>query len=123
MGIALCLGAQRAWTAYRDSGCDVSMKTELAPDGHFRASLTNKTCSWGFGLAANFSSVRLEELGTAGWFENIDLETDQPVSESPTMKWSGPNDLEVGIKSDHITGAIQSTENGLRFIRTYVSAK
>lgn len=123
IGIAACLITQRVSVASRESGCDVYTRTEVAPSGGFRATLTNKTCNWGLGLAANFSSVKLEKLGANGWFQNIDLETDQPFSERPTMAWTASNDLEILVKSDRILGSVQLTQDGLRFTRKYVTAK
>jgi len=122
-GVVACLLAQRACVVDKESGCDVDSLVKVAPGGDFRATLTHKTCGWGFGLAANFSSVKLEKLGSNGWYLNIDLETDQPVAESPTMEWTDPGHLEVVIKSDHITGSTQLTEDGLRFTRRYVKAR
>ena len=107
----------------KESSCSVDSQVKLAPGGDFRATLTHKTCGWGFGLAANFASVKLEKLGPNGWYQNIELETDQPAAGSPTMEWTDPGHLEVVIKSDHITGSTQLTEDGLRFTRRYVKAR
>ncbi len=123
IGIAGCLVTQHALVLNPDDGCQIDSKIGVSPNGKFRATLTNKICAWGFGLAANSSSIKLEKLGTDGWFQNIELETDQPTSESPTMSWLSPTVLQVIIKSDRITGSTQLTEGSLHFIRTYVSVK
>jgi hypothetical protein len=123
IGVGACLLAQRARVFSRESGCDVASQIKAAPDGGFRATLTIKNCGWGFGLAANFSSVKLEKLGPNGWAQTIEIETDQPATESPTMEWIDSSHLEVVIKSDQISGSIQLTEDGLHFTRRYVSAR
>jgi hypothetical protein len=123
LGAGACWLGQRALIASRESGCNVESHTKTAPGGDFRATLTYKTCGWGFGLAANFSSVKLEKLGANGWSQNIDLETDEPPAESPTMEWTDSSHLEMVIKSDHISGSIQIAEHGLHFTRRYVTAK
>src|SRR5262245_566507 len=122
-GVAACLLAQRAGVASRESGCDVESQTSVAPGGDFRATLTHKVCGWGFGLAANFSTVKLEKIGAEGWFQEIELETDEPVSERPTLAWTDASSLEVVIKSDHISGSIELMEDGLHFTRRYVGVK
>jgi hypothetical protein len=123
IGIAGVLVTQRALVSNPSDGCQIDSKTDVSPNGKFRATLTNKMCAWGFGLAANSSSIKLEKLGTDGWLQNIELETDQPTSESPTMAWLSPTVLEVIIKSDHITGSIRLTEGDLHFVRKYVRVK
>jgi len=119
IGVIASLSIQRALVANPDDGCEVSSSVLDSPSGIFRATLTTKVCAWGFGQAANFASVKLEKIGPNGWFKTVDLETDQPSSERPTIVWSSPNDLEVVIKSEHITGSIQTTEEGLHFVRKY----
>src|SRR5262245_708603 len=122
-GVVGSLLVQRACRVDRESACNADSQVKLSPAGDFRATLTQKTCGWGFGLAANFSSVKLEKLGPNGWYQNVELETDQPVAESPTMEWTDPGHLEVVIKSTHRTGADDLKEDALRFTRRYVKAR
>lgn len=120
-GIALTLGSRWALHALREAGCEASAVTKSSPDNLFRARLTFKQCAWGFGLAASFASLRLEKLGSNGWFLDTDLDTDQPTTLPPAMNWDAPHLLHVTIISNEFSGSLDRDLRDMHLLRTYVS--
>jgi hypothetical protein len=108
-----------------DPACDTSEITKRSPSGTFRATLTNEKCGWGFGLAANTVTAKIERSGPGGWFLVLPLEYDgfsQDLGAGPpTIEWQGPNSLAILVHTRAISGTLVRRDDELTIIRTYVS--
>jgi hypothetical protein len=120
LGIVVALGVPWLLRYEKESGCDARVVGSDSPDGRFRAQLTDKACHGGFGYAAHFASLRVEKLGSDGWFLNMELDTDQPSSDPPTMEWDGADVLHIKIVSLQYTGSVDRDLNDMHVVRTYV---
>jgi hypothetical protein len=109
--------------ATRERGCQASVTTKSSPDGLFRAQLTFKQCEWGFGFSASFASVRLEKLGSNGWFLSEDLHTDQPLGEAPRLNWDSAHLLHIRIISEQYSGSVDRNLRDIHLLITYVSPR
>jgi hypothetical protein len=104
----------------------MTRKATLAPGGEFQAQLESEFCAWGFGLAANRVSVKIEKLGSGGWSYTLPLEydgaTEDQGSAAPTLAWVGPSNLEILVHTQAISGVLTRRDQGLTVVRSYVSA-
>ena len=119
-GILLGLGARPALDRFRDRGCDETLTTKYSPDRQMRVTLSEKPCSWGFGLAAYFASLHIEKLGKDGWVMDVPLDADQPSSEhTAEAKWKGNDTLQVTIRSEEYSGSLERRVLGFHLVQTY----
>ena len=124
LAIAGLLGAAYHHEFSEAEACNSTLQTVTSPSGSYRAEMNNKICRWGFGLAENIVSVKIEKLGKGGWFYMVPLEydgldRDQGVP-SPTINWAGPNSLVILVHTQDTSGTLVRTDHELTVVRSYV---
>ena len=104
--------------------CKSTLQAVTSPSGLYRAEMKNQICRWGFGLAANSVSVKVEKLGNGGWFYKIPLEYDGLNGDqglpAPTINWSEPNSLMILVHTRNTSGTLARTSHELTVVRSYV---
>jgi hypothetical protein len=119
IGIALgVLGpryTQHAWARYIDENCVPTTVAKASSDGRMRATLTTKTCDYGFGFAAGFATVRVDKKDPNGWFINESLDVD--LSPNVTITWEGSNVLEADVVSSEFSGSLEQHTECVTFLQ------
>lgn len=119
LGIAGPRYAQRAWARYVDTDCQPTTVVKLSPDGMMKATLTTKSCDYGFGFAAGFANVRIDKKDPNGWFMNESLDVD--LLPKVAIAWRGPDFLEADVVSREFSGSLEQHVDGFSFLQRYVS--
>ena len=103
--------------------CEDKKTLQTSPDGRYVAELLIHTCAWGFGQAAETVDVNITKLGNGGWFTRIPIEYDSTTEDqgttTPSLRWTGIDELSIDVVSMVQTGTLISSRLGLKIVRRY----